>query len=242
MHNDEEPSTSRRPKPSWCKHPSRSSETDSNEYEWDTLSEGASIIDMEIDVIHSFSSQPNVADESSVRTDESNPHIALADHASASMTTVDPDSSEVDLIDSTFLVTRDESHSIKNLEPTTSLSLTHPDLIDWSLQDQQPTLPSFQNDYEIACYLNAIEPITSSTNEPATNMTEADIKYLSHKIKRKNKRSNGENHIVVVSEPKKVKNKDVSKGENLPEVPEDEILGSLPSYFQDRSSVLIEPT
>ena len=73
-------------------------------------------------------------------------------------------------------------------------------------------------------------------------MIEVEIKYLSHKIKRKKKRSDGENHIVVVYKPKKVKNKDVSKGENLPEAPEDEILGSFPSYFQDRSSVLIEPT
>ena len=93
MHNYEEPSTSRHPKPSWCKHPSRSSETDSNEYKWNTLFEGASTIDMEIDVIHSFSSQPNVADESSVGTDESNPHIALVDHVGASMTTLDPDTS-----------------------------------------------------------------------------------------------------------------------------------------------------
>ena len=56
-------------------------------------------------------------------------------------------------------------------------------------------------------------------------MTEADIKYLSHKIKKKkNRRSNGENHIVAVLEPKKVKIKDVSKGENLSEALEDEIL------------------
>ena len=56
MHDANEASTSRHPKPSWCKHPSRSSEIDSNEYEWDTLSKGASMIDMEIDVIHSYSS------------------------------------------------------------------------------------------------------------------------------------------------------------------------------------------
>ena len=46
---------------------------------------------------------------------------------------------------------------------------------------------------------------------------------------------------VVVSKPKKVKRKDVSKGENLSKVPEYEVLDHLPSYFQDRSSVLIEP-
>ena len=74
-------------------------------------------------------------------------------------------------------------------------------------------------------------------------MTEADIKYLNHKIKkRKNKRSDGENHLVVVLETKIVKINDISKGENLSEVPEDEILDMLPSHFQERSSVLIELT
>ena len=74
-------------------------------------------------------------------------------------------------------------------------------------------------------------------------MTKGDIKYLSHKIKwKKNKHSDGENHIVAVSEPKKVKRKDVSDGENLSEAPEDEILDALLSHFQERSSVLIEPT
>ena len=62
-------------------------------------------------------------------------------------------------------------------------------------------------------------------------MTEADIKYLSHKIKKKNRRSDGENQSVAVLEPKKVKIKDVSKSENLSEVPIDEIFDALPSHF-----------
>ena len=41
---------------------------------------------------------------------------------------------------------------------------------------------------------------------------------------------------------KKVKIKDVFEGENLSKMPEHEVLDHLPSYFQDRSSVLIEPT
>ena len=98
---------------------------------------------MEIDVIHSYSSQPDIVDESSVGTDESNPHVTLVDHASYSMMNPNPDSPKVDLIDSTFLVTRDDSHHVQNLEPAIPLSLTHPDLIDWSIQDQQPILPSF---------------------------------------------------------------------------------------------------
>ncbi|MCQ9191642.1 hypothetical protein, partial [Escherichia coli] len=91
------------------------------------------------------------------------------------------------------------------------------------------------NDYDIAYYLNVVEPITSSTSEPTIHMTESNIKYLRHKIKRKNKWSDGENHIVAMSGPRKSKNKDVSNDENLFEVPMDEVLGSLPSHFQDRS-------
>ena len=83
----------------------------------------------------------------------------------------------------------------------------------------------------------------SSTNENSVNMTEGDIKYLSHKMKwKKNKCSDGENHIVVVLEPKKVKIKDISEGENLSKTPEDQILDALSSHFQERSSILIEPT
>ena len=55
MHNANNASTSKWPKPSWCKHPSRSSEIDSNEYEWDTLLDGTSTVDMEVNVIHAYS-------------------------------------------------------------------------------------------------------------------------------------------------------------------------------------------
>ena len=47
---------------------------------------------------------------------------------------------------------------------------------------------------------------------------------------------------MAVSESKKVKSKDVSKGENLYEAPEHEVLDSLSSYFQDRYLMLIELT
>ena len=109
----------------------------------------------------------------------------------------------------------------------------HPELIDWNSTTTNEVL-TFQNDYALACYLNVVEPVTSSTSEYNVNMTEANIKYLSHKIKKKNRRSDGENHIVAVSEPKKVKIKDVSKGENLSEAPEDEIFDALPSYFSGK--------
>ena len=101
------------------------------------------MIDMEVDGTHAYSSQPDIVDESRVGTNESDPHIILVDYASPSTMNLDHGTSEDDLIDSTFLITRDKSHHIHNLEPTISLSLTHLDLIDWSIQDQQPTFPSF---------------------------------------------------------------------------------------------------
>ena len=114
------------------------------------------------------------------------------------------------LMDSNSLITRDIIH-INNLIPIIDLPLVHPDLVDWSQRNQEPELLTFQNDYEIACYLNVIKPVVSSTSEPTTSMTEPDIKYLSRKIKRKEKKkkksSDGENHYLAVSKPKKVKNK-----------------------------------
>lgn len=47
---------------------------------------------------------------------------------------------------------------------------------------------------------------------------------------------------MAVSKSIIVKIKDVPKGENLSEAPEGEILDMLPSHFQERSSILIEPT
>lgn len=49
--------------------------------------------------------------------------------------------------------------------------------------------------------------------------------------KMKNKSSYGENHLVAVSEQKKSKKSEISKGENLFKVLEDEVLGSLRRYF-----------
>lgn len=130
-----------------------------------------------------------------------------------------------------LLVQAFNDYTMNAIEPATTLSLTRPELIDWNPNASSEVL-TFQNDYALAYYLNTVKPVTSSTNEQGINMNEADIEYLSHKIKKKkNRRSDGENHLVAVSEPKRVKTKDVSKGENLFEVPEDEIFDALPNHF-----------
>ena len=124
-----------------------------------------------------------------------------------------------------------DEYTVNAIEPVTTLSLTYPKLIDWNSNTTNEVL-TFQNDYALTCYLNIVEPVTSSTSEHSVNMTKSNIKYLSHKIKKmKSRRFNGENQIVAVLKPKKVKTKDVSKGENLSEEPEDEIFDALPSHF-----------
>lgn len=155
------------------------------------------------------------------------------DHIDSSRTYCDFDSFGSFFIGSTSLITRDVSFYINKLKDSTSLSLMHPDHIDWSIQNQRPELPSFQNDYEILCYLNAIEPMVSSTTKPRFHIIKTYIKYLNHKLKRKmkNKSLDGENHFMVASKLKKSKNKDVSEVENLFEASKDEVLGGLLRYF-----------
>lgn len=176
------PSTSWCPKPSWCKHPSHSSDTSSNE--WDTFFE-PSTVDRDVDVVHIYSSQSELANESCVGLEVLSPHVALMDDSLLVRMNLYLGSLEGYLTDSESSVTSDNIIHIYSLELVIDLPLIHPDIIDWSQHYKKTKLLTFQNDYEIACYLNAIEPIVSSTNEPTTNMTEPDIKYLSHKIKRK---------------------------------------------------------
>lgn len=136
-----------------------------------------------------------------------------------------------------------DGNTMNSLEPINSLSLVHLEFIDCTPQYRPLNIPTFANDYTLACYLNAIEKMGFSTSEQSQNMTAADVKYLSRKNqKRKNKSSDGQNHTMAMSESKIVKIKDVPNGENLSEVPEGEILDILPDHFQERSSVLIEPT
>lgn len=183
----------------------------------------------------SYNSQPKLANESCVGLEDWNPCVALVDGSFLVRPNLDLGNLQEYLTNSKFVITRDDTIYIHNIEPVIDLPLSNPHLIDWSQHYQEPHLLTFQNDNEITCYLNSIEPIVSYTSEPATSMTELDIKYLSQKIKRKenknNRSSDAKNHCVVVSEPKKLKINGVSKGENLLEVPTDEVLDCIPNYF-----------
>lgn len=124
-----------------------------------------------VDVIHAYATQPNVVEDSRIGSDEFGSKNALVDHVGPSSSILDMDSFAMLTIGLTLHVTRDDSFHINNLEASTSLSLIYPDLIDWSVQNQRPKIQSFQNDYEIACYLNVIEVVYSSTRKLVVNMT-----------------------------------------------------------------------
>lgn len=135
-----------------------------------------------------------------------------------------------------------DDNTVNSLELVEYLSLVHPELIDYTLQDQPLNIPIFANDYTLASYLNEVKQMNSSTNEQSENMIEENVKYLSLKNqKKKNKCSDGDNHTMVVSELKIVKIKDVPNDENLSATLKGEILDIFPDRFQEQSSVLIEP-
>ena len=91
-------------------------------------------------------------------------------------------------------------NTISQTFPT--LTIQHPDLIDQTSTDMSHGVYTFPNDYALACYLNAVDPMRTSISEPSISMTESNIKYLSQKNKNKKKKkksSEGENHFVAVS-------------------------------------------
>ena len=106
------------------------SEIDSHEFEWDSLSDAT--MDLEIDVIQSYSAQPDVVDKSSVGLADWTPWIALVDDTSLGRTTLDSGILEGDLMNSEYMVTRNDTHHIHNIEPVIDLPIVHRDLIDWS--------------------------------------------------------------------------------------------------------------
>ena len=75
-----------------------------------------------------------------------------------SMNYLDLDSFRDFPIGLTSLITRDNSSNINNLKASTFLSPMHCDLIDQSIKNQRPKLPSFKNDYEITWDMNSIKP------------------------------------------------------------------------------------
>lgn len=89
-----------------------------------------------VDIVYSQNNQTNVVDKSFVGFDKLDSQLALVDHTN----TLRPHSTlgtfEDFPIGPNFLVTRDNSFHIDNLDSSTLLSLVHLDLINWSIHSQ----------------------------------------------------------------------------------------------------------
>ena len=105
---------------------------DSLEYEWESLSDVSFEVGM--DVMHAYITQPNIVDESRIGSDELDSQFSLVNHADVSRSCPNLDSFGSFSIISTSDVTKYESFHIKNLQASTSFSLLHSNLIDWSTQ------------------------------------------------------------------------------------------------------------
>ena len=116
----------------------------------------------------------------------------------------------------------------------------------------QGTLPVrfFQNDEAIINFLGARNDLPLGDHKARFAIELNSVAYFgegaksfSHKIMENINRSSSENHSVALLDSKKVKIKDVSKGENLFEAPEDGRLDTLPlALYHEKSSMLVEKT
>ena len=87
---------------------------------------------MDVDVIHTYSSQPEIVNESHVGLEDLNPQVALVDDSSLVRTNIDLGNLQGYLKNSNSSVTIDDIIHIYNLELFIDLPLVHPNLIDWS--------------------------------------------------------------------------------------------------------------
>lgn len=121
----------------------------------------------------------------------------------------------------------------------------HPKLIDWdNLENLE--LDIFSNDHYLSVYVNVAEPITPKifyTSESSnTSCNQESVKLSRHKNEiKQGKRPSTENHCTETLDQSRIKKRDISNGENLLEVQKDGNLDILPVYFEERSSILIEP-
>lgn len=107
----------------------RNHSTDSQDYEWDLVS--VEFKELGVDVIHTYDTKIEVVYDSFVGLDELNLYVSLVDHIDHIRGLIDLGGFEKDLIDYELIFIRYYFYHIKNLEPSASLLLLHPKLIDW---------------------------------------------------------------------------------------------------------------
>ncbi|GLJ21626.1 hypothetical protein SUGI_0402520 [Cryptomeria japonica] len=144
---------------------------------------------------------------------------------------------------------------IFTLDPANSknikgLPLVHHQLIDWDYEGPAQ-FDTFQNDEAVIDYLGIRDDLPPGDHKEGYTIELNNMAYFGEGVGpssrknvkiRTNQGSYGENHTVALSDPKKVKRKDVSEGENLSEAPEDGRLDILPSSYEEKSSMLVEET
>ena len=211
------------------------SDTDSNEYEWDELTEH-SYDDKEVDTIQTYSPY---------REGQMLPNRPLeCDLPIPENTTFEEGLSSIainNLEESTILntpPTNTPSISIQTINEldlsSDSLPLVHPELIDWDLQGT-PQLDMFQNDDAYIDYMELRDHLPKGDHKASFSIELNTMAYSREGTKpssRKNIKikigSDGENCSAAVSNPKTVKRKGASEGENPTMAPDDGRLDTLP--------------
>lgn len=136
-----------------------------------------------------------------------------------------------------------------NNHQTHEISLVYPQLIDYN-QQGPPILDTFKNNEELSEFMELQGTIPYGDHKVGFDIILDTQAYYGETIesfscKSENlriiSRSLSENHIVALSNPKIVKIKDISNGENLYEVLEDEGFNlPLSALHQEKSTVLAE--
>lgn len=116
------------------------------------------------------------------------------------------------------------------------LPLIHPQLLDWDLPEHVP-MDTFQNDDAFINYLGIQDDLPLGDHKAGYIIELNSATYFGEGVRPSSRKKiniktkygyHGENHVVVLFDPKKVKRKDVSKGENLSEASEDGRFNTLP--------------
>lgn len=127
-----------------------------------------------------------------------------------------------------------------DFEKIEGLPLVHHQLIDWD-HEGPIQFDTFQNDEAFIDYLGIQDDLPLGEHKEGYTIELNSMAYFGEGVgpsNRKNvkiKTNQGfynENHIVALSDPKKVKRKDVSKGENLSKAPKDGRLDILPTSYE----------
>ncbi|GLJ55837.1 hypothetical protein SUGI_1198920 [Cryptomeria japonica] len=137
-----------------------------------------------------------------------------------------------------------------NFEDINDLPLVHHQLIDWD-HEGPVQFDTFQNDEAFIDYLGIRDDLPPGDHKAGYTIELNSMAYFGEGVGpssrknvkiRTNQGSYDENHTVALSDPKKVKRKDISEGENLSEAPEDGRLNILPTSYEEKSSMLVEET